>query len=95
MELGSSEAGKDTAGSGDTRLVHLAFLRTDPVRRESFLLSHKRLLQRPHWTTRYTSLRDRPLHFLQRYGSNGFIQPARSRLYIEGAVSFPAVPSHS
>ena len=88
-------AGRETAGSGNSRLVQLTFLRTDLIRRESCLLSHTRLVQCLHRTTRCTSLRDRPLHFLQRYGSNGFIRPARSRLYMEGAVSFPAVPSHS
>src|SRR6266478_3373607 len=70
--------GKDTAGSGNSQLVHLTFLRTDPVRRvrmrtdlcrKSCPVSHKGLLQRLQRTTRYTSLRVRPLHVLQRYGS--------------------------
>ena len=94
----------DAAGYGNAQSVHLAFLRTVPVRRASMRtdpfcritcpVSHKTLLQRLQRTTRCTSFRVRLLHFLQRYGSNGLIRPARSRLYMEGAVSFPAVPSH-
>jgi hypothetical protein len=67
--------GKDTAGFENSRLVHLTFLRTDPVRRVNMRtdplcstcpVSHKTLLQRLQRTTRYTSFRVRPLHFLQR-----------------------------
>ena len=67
--------GMDTAGSGNSRLVHLTFLRTDFVRSVNMRteplcsicpVSHKTLLQRLQRTTRYTSFRVRPLHFLQR-----------------------------
>jgi hypothetical protein len=97
-------AGMDAAGYGDAQLAHPAFLRTVRVRRASMRtdplcsicpVSHKTLLQRLQRTARYTSFRVRSLHFLHRYGSDGLIRPARSRLYMEGAVSFRAVPSHS